>query len=124
MGGKGTGRCRTLPTTHGNGKAEARRAVPNADRLQKGMEEKRQIKQMGIDERQLVVPGKDDDSTAQCYSARDNLCEHTAKVNLLFILKLFETSVKIGHNCNSLKYHGKNKQSMFCCETKSQKSEI
>lgn len=91
-----------LPTTHGNGKAEARRVVTNADRLQIGMEEKRQIKQMGIDERQLVVPGKDDDSTTQCYSASDNLCEHTAKVNLLFILKLLETSVKIGHNSNSL----------------------
>lgn len=67
------------------------------------MEEKRQVKQMGIDKRQLAVPGKDDDSTTQCYSARDNLCEHTVKVNLLFILKLLETSVKIGHNCNSLK---------------------
>lgn len=67
------------------------------------MEEKRQGKQMGIDERQLVVPGKDDDSTTQCYSAGDNLCEHTVKVNLLFILKLLETSVKIGHKCNSLK---------------------
>lgn len=92
-----------LPATHENAKAEAGRVVTNADRLQIGMEEKRQIKQMGIDERQLVVPGKDDDSTTQCYSARDNLCEHTAKVNLLFILKLLEASVKIGHNCNSPK---------------------
>lgn len=70
------------------------------------------------------MPGKDDDSTAPWYSATDNLCEHTAKVNILFILKLLETSVKIGHNCNSLKYHGKNKQSMFFCEAKNQKSEI
>lgn len=58
---------------------------------------------MGIDKRQLVVPGKDDDSTTQSYSARDNLCEHIAKVNLLFMPKLLETSVKIGHNFNSLK---------------------
>lgn len=67
------------------------------------MEEKRQIKQMGIDERQLVMFGKDDDSTTESYSARDNLWEHTAQMNLLLIQKLLETSVKIGHNCNSPK---------------------
>lgn len=40
---------------------------------------------MGIDERQLVKVGKDDDSTTESYSARDNLCEHTAQMNFLFV---------------------------------------
>ena len=83
------------------------------------MEEKRQIKQAGIDERQLVMVGKDDDSTTESYSARDNLCEHTAQMNYLFVQKLLETTVKIGHNCNSPKWYEKNKQTTFCCEAKS-----
>lgn len=60
-------------------------------------------KQTGIDERQLVMAGKDNDSITESYSARDKLCEHTAQKNFLFVQKLLETSVKIGYNCNSRK---------------------
>lgn len=55
---------------------------------------KRQIKQMGIDERQLATVGKDDDSKTESSSARHNLCEYTAAMNLLFVQKLLETSVQ------------------------------
>lgn len=82
---------------HRNRKAEVGSVVTNANR----MEEKRQIKQMGIDGRQLVMAGKDNDST-ESYSARDNLSKHTVQMNLL-VQKLPETSLKIGHNCNSPK---------------------
>lgn len=48
---------------------------------------------MSIGERQLVTVGKDDDSKTENSSARHNLCEYTAQMNLLFVQKLLETSV-------------------------------